>query len=152
LGKTLKEIVESSKVWLHFIDKPEFDLLGKTRGGISDTWADIGITRAAMDKGKMYVVATIVHELAHVDGAPGTLAKRRSIAAESTLKHCLLSPQFDPNAFGALDKMFRGDSGEALAHLIHRPAGRILITNRQLTCQHPAAAGWAAFQTVSVRR
>ena len=39
-----------------------------------------------------------------------------------------------------------------LSHLIHRPAGRILITNRQLTCQHPAAAGWAAFQTVSVRR
>jgi hypothetical protein len=114
LGNTLKEIVDFLKVWLNFIDNPESDLVGLTREGFSDT-QDIGVTRAAMDKGKMYVVATIVHELAHVDGAPGTLAKRRSNAAERTLKHCLLGPQFDPNIFGVLEEMFRGDTGEALA-------------------------------------
>ena len=43
------------KVWVNFIDNPEFDLVGLTREGFSDT-QDIGVTRAAMNKGKMYVV------------------------------------------------------------------------------------------------
>jgi hypothetical protein len=43
-------------------------------------------------------------------------------------------------------------TGSSYPILFTVPAGRILITNRQPTCQHPTLAGWTAFRTISVRR
>lgn len=62
------------------------------------------------------LAATLVHELAHVAGAPGSNADLNAkaqadggaalykslIAAETALKHCLLPRQFDPGALGLL--------------------------------------------------
>ena len=68
------------------------------------------------------LAATIVHELAHVAGAPGStdderaraMANQRSatyqklIAAEMALKACLLPKQFDPGALGVLQDTSQG--------------------------------------------
>ena len=66
------------------------------------------------------LAATIVHELAHVAGAPGARVDERSTAlgnkrsddykrliqAEGALKACGLASQFDENAVGALPREF----------------------------------------------
>ena len=114
-GKTLKEIWNSGKVMLNFIENAEDGLLGLTRGNItSPNGADIGISAEGLKRGKMYVIATIIHELAHVGGAPGNTTPANN-EAESVLKCCLLSPYFDPNIFGSINKVSQGSSKKAVA-------------------------------------
>jgi hypothetical protein len=50
------------------------------------------------------LAATILHELAHIAGASTNARALQPEAseAETALKHCLLTPQFDPNALGIL--------------------------------------------------
>lgn len=66
---------------------------------------------------RIKLAATLIHELAHIAGAPGAdddaraqaAARRgdplyrRLIAAEMALKHCLLPKQFDAGALGVLE-------------------------------------------------
>lgn len=109
-SKSLRDIWNSGRVVLHLIESPSSGTVGEMRGGLS-TQVDIGLSDDAFAKGKMYLVATLIHELAHVAGAPGRSSG--SIAAETALKHCLLSQYFDPDAVGALNKYVYGDDDNA---------------------------------------
>jgi hypothetical protein len=74
------------------------------------------------------LAATIVHELAHIAGAPGatdddrgkvkrgTPEYKRLIAAEEALRHCLLHQHFSPGALGMIQESqgWRG-TGKAFA-------------------------------------
>jgi hypothetical protein len=80
-------------------------------------FAEIAIAEYSLVTG-MHLAATIVHELAHIAGAPGATEAQRSqrralrradpasyrrlIAAEGALRPCLLGQMFDPDAIGAL--------------------------------------------------
>lgn len=95
--KTFKELWDDPKYWINFSSKtPEF--------GFTREPNDIAIGKASFTEGNYLVVAaTIVHEFAHLGGAPGKAAQPPSNAAETALKFCLLTQQFDPNVFGVLD-------------------------------------------------
>jgi len=51
----------------------------------------------------LIVAATIVHEFAHVGGAPGW----PSPAAERALPKCGFGPQYDPGIFGSIESVAR---------------------------------------------
>jgi hypothetical protein len=57
---------------------------------------EITIAQNTFDDGLRAVAATIVHELAHVNGAPG----KPNRMAEDTLRSCGFSDQFDEAAVG----------------------------------------------------
>ncbi len=60
---------------------------------------DVVVTRFTLRMGRWSTAGTIIHELAHLDGAPGG----NSHAAEETLRHCgLQSPNgpYDPQVRG----------------------------------------------------
>lgn len=75
------------------------------------------------------LAATMVHELAHVAGAPGANDDQRAkasadpgsslfkelIAAETALRSCLLPKQFDPGALGVLENAAQGWRGRGSA-------------------------------------
>lgn len=50
------------------------------------------------------VKTTLLHELAHVAGAPGRAEDPKSNAAETALKHCGMKEYFDPEALGRIDR------------------------------------------------
>jgi hypothetical protein len=105
--KTLLEIWDSNDVWVSYFTTTA--ALGETRGD-----RDIAVSESAFKEGRMTVVATIMHELAHIAGAPGGKALedgKPNNQAESVLKCCLLGDMFDPNALGAIDKVL--DSTDA---------------------------------------
>jgi hypothetical protein len=105
-GKTLREIWDSNSVWVSYFDPKSHDRVGETRVPF-----DIAVAEDAFKDGKMLVVATIIHELGHIGGAPGqgigkTLPNGLpNNQAEAMLKCCLLADMFDPNAYGAIDRV-----------------------------------------------
>ena len=96
--KTLAQILKGPIVLHALQPKP-----GKTdsdlpRGASGVNSVGINLLLIAEQK-QAALCATLIHELAHVGGAS---ISRTSIEAETALKHCLLSQQFDPNALGVL--------------------------------------------------
>ncbi len=89
--------------------------------GFNDTYAEIGINPVVLGS-KMELAQVIVHEFAHVAGAPGreefpgetTASLKQSkrydqaIQAERALTKCFLHPQFDPDAWGARERLRKG--------------------------------------------
>ncbi len=97
-GKSLAQILKEPIV-LHALQpkpgKKDSDLPRGASGGKS-----VGINLLLIaDQNRAALCATLIHELAHVAGAS---ISKTSIEAETALKHCLLSQQFDPNALGVL--------------------------------------------------
>ena len=91
-GKSFAEIWKDPDVWLHY--DPEFKKgkYGARRRGTKD----ITISAYAFRGGDHWTVAaTLIHELAHVNGAPGN-----DTQAEDTLKSCLLHKLHDPTIIG----------------------------------------------------
>lgn len=94
-------------------------------GQVIATSRDTGYAEIAIAEftlvGRLRLAATIVHELAHIAGAPGATdaqaasgralrrsdpaAYRRLIAAEAALRPCLLAQMFDPDAIGAVQDL-----------------------------------------------
>jgi hypothetical protein len=64
--KTLTALVADQTLWISYEDNP-------ARYGATSirNYKDIVISSSAFDKGRWVVLATLVHELAHVGGAPG---------------------------------------------------------------------------------
>lgn len=109
------------------------DRIGVTVGeviskGVNDKgvhWARIAIGEPALIS-HLKLAATIVHELAHLAGAPPASAEdaarasanksgalyKSLIAAEQALQHCLLGKQFDPEAIGLLHDNIPGWRGQ----------------------------------------
>jgi hypothetical protein len=109
-GRTFAQVWNDPDVWICYDPKSNIGEYGATvRKGIA-------LSQTCCRKGVWTIVATLIHELAHVNGADGL-----SLDAELTLKQCLMGKFFDPINMGAIE---RGPKNIELA-LANRPgAGR----------------------------
>jgi len=92
-GRTLLRVWTDRSVWINFDPRRRHGDFGATRGN------DITITAFSLAMGRWTTAATLVHELAHVNGASGDTHD-----AESTLRSCLLQDLEDPTIIGAIVK------------------------------------------------
>jgi hypothetical protein len=89
-GKTFDDVLNDSDVFISFDPR-------KTNGDYGATIGkDVTITDFSIRMGRWTVAATLVHELAHVNGAPGD-----THAAEGTLHCCGLKALENPDIVGA---------------------------------------------------
>jgi hypothetical protein len=92
-GRSFDDTFNDPDVWVSYHWDKTTGIRGLTSGRRPK---DITIAQNAFDEGLRAVAATIVHELAHVNGAPG----KPSRMAEDTLRGCGFSDQFDEAAVG----------------------------------------------------
>jgi hypothetical protein len=78
LGRSLSDMLNDNTIWINF--EPVRNVFGVTAMGTGE----MAIAKPAFDMGRWTVLATLIHELAHVDGAPGGTDKR----AEEALLSC----------------------------------------------------------------
>ena len=77
-GRTLTDLLNDPSIWINYDPTTvDFGLTSVVHAG------EMAIGTAAFRIGKWTVLATLIHELAHVDGAPGGSDKR----AEEALLH-----------------------------------------------------------------
>jgi hypothetical protein len=94
------DVLGDADVWISYCANDLGTVLGATlRKEI--TICERAFTRPQAEK---VVAATIIHELAHVAGAPGGLSK----TAEATLQQCGFSDQWDSTVQGAAERAGRG--------------------------------------------
>ena len=72
--------------------------------GWGDTYAQIGLNELMLTDA-MSAASVLVHELAHVAGAPGRRDEPKSIAAETALLNCGLKKYFDQDATGTIQSI-----------------------------------------------
>jgi len=107
--RSFKEVYNDPDVWVNYADALEAPPWGFTEPGTKE----IAIHARSLSRGYLWVAATMVHEMAHVNGASG---RSNDNSAEQTLKFCLLAPLFDPKVFGLLkDWQAPDQSGTAYA-------------------------------------
>jgi hypothetical protein len=72
-GRSLSDLLADSGIWINYSDDSEMSqpCSGETSGP-GDT--EITITKSTTMVGQWSILATLIHELAHVDGVPGGLA------------------------------------------------------------------------------
>ncbi len=90
-GRTFAEVWNDPHVWINYDPENRQGKYGAHRRGTKE----IAISKYALRMGRWTVAATLVHELAHVNGAPGNNSQ-----AEDTLKTCLLKGLHDPTIIG----------------------------------------------------
>jgi hypothetical protein len=90
-GRSFSEVFTDPTVWINFDPTRRLKDYGATRGH------EITITAYSLAMGRWTVAATLVHEMAHVNGAPGNTHD-----AEGTLRHCLLQDLEDPLIIGEI--------------------------------------------------
>lgn len=78
-GRTLTQLLNDSTIWINF--DPTLTLFGLGQIG----GKELALGPRAYKVGKWTVLATIIHELAHLNGAPNTSTDKR---AEEALLHC----------------------------------------------------------------
>ncbi len=91
-GKTFLQTWYSPSVWISY----DPDQSGNKWGACYNK-KDITISAYALAMGHWSVAATLVHELAHVNGAHG-----HNTQAEDTLLSCLLNTLHDPTIIGKI--------------------------------------------------
>lgn len=99
-GRTFDDILDDSSIFISFDPNNTGRLYGATLGN------DVAITDFAIRMGRWTTAATLVHELAHVNGAPGN-----DHQAEGTLLCCGFSNIHDATIIGAVT----GSRGETRA-------------------------------------
>lgn len=82
-GRSLTDLLADSTIWVNF--DPNMIEFGRT----NTTFGEIAIGPPSYRIGKWTVLATLIHELAHIDGAPGGTDRR----AEEALLACGLGRQ-----------------------------------------------------------
>jgi hypothetical protein len=92
-GRSFDDIWRDPAFWINWDNRPNPGFYGATS---SANPTEITISQFALNKGAWVTVATIVHEMAHVNGAPGG----SSTAAEDSLPRCGLKGLVDPGAVG----------------------------------------------------
>lgn len=92
-GRSFDDILDDPSVFISFDPSNDGSLFGATLGN------DITITNFSIRMGRWTVAATLVHEFAHINGAPGATHQ-----AEGTLLCCGFSALHDPNIIGAADR------------------------------------------------
>jgi hypothetical protein len=89
-GKSLRDLYNGLDIWINYDPSNDGTDYGWT---MPDTFPyDIVITQYTLRMGRWCTLGTIVHELAHLNGAPGG----DSTAAEDTLKSCGLRSRSGP--------------------------------------------------------
>lgn len=96
-GRNFKEVWNDATVWISFDSKRTGDRFGATIG------KDITISAYAIAMGKWTTAATLIHELAHINGASGYDSQ-----AEDTLLKCLLRDLHDPLIIGKIIRPMPG--------------------------------------------
>jgi hypothetical protein len=96
-GKSFAQIWADASVWISY----DPDNSGHKYGATLRSIKEVTISQFSLKMGHWTVAATLVHELAHVNGAPGGA----SHAAEGTLKHCLLPGLEDPTIMGMIRRV-----------------------------------------------
>jgi len=91
-GRTFSQVWADNSIWVSYDPGKQSKRYGATLGTKHVTLSDY-----TMKMGRWTVAATLVHELAHTNGASGTDSK-----AEDTLKSCLLKGLHDPAIIGNL--------------------------------------------------
>jgi hypothetical protein len=116
--RSFQELWDDPDVWIHY--NGASTSLGFHRPGTKDIAVCFkSFMSPPGQPGKpnsMQVAATIVHELAHVNGAEGDPAKRDN-SAENSLRFCLLTQMFNPDVFGAIDRQ-REENREDPRHIL----------------------------------
>ena len=90
-GRTFKDVLADAAIWISRDPGTTPKRFGATLGN------EITVTAWSLAMGRWTVAATLVHELAHVNGAGGA-----DSAAEDTLKSCLLTGHHNPAIIGDL--------------------------------------------------
>ncbi len=86
-GKTFDDILKDDTVWINYESRTSRGWYGVTRG-VGGT--EISISQSAFNKGKWWVAGTLVHEMAHVNGASGSTGD-----ADNTLLCCGLKNAYE---------------------------------------------------------
>ena len=86
-GRTFDDVWADNAVWVNYEPRADRGWYGVTYG-VGGT--DISISKSAFMKGKWWVAGTLVHELAHVNGAP-----INTVAADATLLQCGLKNAYE---------------------------------------------------------
>lgn len=77
-GRTLTSLLADNSIWVNYNGiMPDF-------GQAANGGTDIAVGKLAVQIGRWTILATLIHELAHINGAPG----RPSKAAERALVEC----------------------------------------------------------------
>jgi hypothetical protein len=88
-GKTFSQVWADPTVWISYDPTPTAQRYGATLG------KEVTLSQYTCKMGSWTIVATLIHELAHVNGADGI-----SNDAESTLQHCLMKDHYNPAIIG----------------------------------------------------
>ena len=95
--KTFLQVWNDKSIWISYDPDKKGSKYGATLSK-----KHVTITQYALAMGKWTTAATLVHELAHVNGAPGT-----NKDAENTLLSCMLNSLHDPTIIGKIQKANR---------------------------------------------
>ncbi|MBC7798666.1 MAG: hypothetical protein H7Z37_17490 [Pyrinomonadaceae bacterium] len=86
-GKSFDDILNDDSVWISYEARTTVGWYGATN---HVSGKEITISQKAFDKGRWWVAGTLVHEMAHVNGASGTTGD-----ADNTLIDCGLKNAFE---------------------------------------------------------
>lgn len=99
-GKTFAQVWSDPTIWISY----DPDQSGRKYGVTNRVGGrEISITQYALRMGAWTTAATLIHELAHANGAPGGA----SHAAEATLSACLLNALEDKTILGSIQRAAR---------------------------------------------
>lgn len=90
-GRTFAQVWNDNSIWISCDPSRVAQRYGATLGN------EVTVTAYSLAMGRWTVAATLIHELAHVNGAGGG-----SRDAENTLLRCLLHGLHDPNIIGQI--------------------------------------------------
>lgn len=95
-GRSFAQVWADHNIWISYDPQNDGHNYGVTiyAGG-----KEVSISEYALRMGRWTVAATLIHELAHTNGADGI-----NHAAEETLRHCLLPGLEDPTIMGLLQR------------------------------------------------
>jgi hypothetical protein len=80
-GRSLTALLADRAIWINYAIPLGIPFMGQSVG---DSYNEIAISSWAFRNGKWTVLGTLIHELAHINGAP----EWPSQAAEEALVHC----------------------------------------------------------------
>jgi hypothetical protein len=103
-GRSFAQVSADPAIWLSYDPSGTAQNFGATLGN------DVTITQYSCRMGTWTIIATLIHELAHVNGASGATHD-----AEQTLQSCLMKAHHDPAIMGQLRNAPRNSALTALS-------------------------------------
>jgi hypothetical protein len=105
---SLADILKTKTLQIFRLEPPEDKRLQDLPGGFTFAWGDnyaqIGLNELMLTD-TMSAASVLLHELAHVAGAPGRREDPKSIAAETALLKCGMRKYFDKDALGMIESV-----------------------------------------------